>query len=106
MPLQVLRRLPGVSVAWCQQCMRLALGSRTCSCVKLPSDAHLHRMLSTLHTSTFFLQDFLGLTDRVHDVSPFVSAPCGQALLECPGGDSRVSPDAMQLTCVDAGCLG
>lgn len=62
-------------------------------------------MPSLLPTSTF-VQDFLGLTDRVHDVSPFVSAPCGQALLECPGGDSRISPDAMQLTCVDAGCLG
>lgn len=54
--------------------------------------------LSAPETVPYAFVDFLGLTDRVHDVSPFVSAPCGQALLECPGGDSRVSPDAMQLT--------
>ncbi|PRW56963.1 flagellar associated [Chlorella sorokiniana] len=54
--------------------------------------------LSAPETVPYAFVDFLGLTDRVHDVSPFVSAPCGQALLECPGGDSRISPDAMQLT--------
>lgn len=37
----------------------------------------------------------LGVTDRVHDVSPYITAPCGQALLECEG---RTSPDYMALS--------
>ena len=40
------------------------------------------------------LQVNLGLTDRVHDVSPYVTAPCGQALLQC---EERSSPDFMAL---------
>lgn len=54
--------------------------------------------LSAPDTVPYAFIDFLGLTDRVHDVSPFVSAPCGQALLECPGGSARLSPDFMQLS--------
>ncbi|KAI7839391.1 hypothetical protein COHA_006792 [Chlorella ohadii] len=54
--------------------------------------------LSAPETVPYAFVDFLGLTDRVHDVSPYVSAPCGQALLECPGGSSRISPDFMQLS--------
>lgn len=41
-------------------------------------------------------QDLLGLGDRVHDVSPYVTSPCGQALLACPTA-SRASPDFMVL---------
>ena len=67
-----------------------------------PSATSPHHILlpHTNHLPIYCLpQDFLGLTDRVHDVSPYVSAPCGQALLECPGGSSRISPDFMQLRC-------
>jgi len=40
------------------------------------------------------VQEFLGLGDRVHDVSPYVASPCGQALLQCPG---RTAPDFLEL---------
>jgi hypothetical protein len=43
-------------------------------------------------------QDFLGLSDRVHDVSPYVTSSCGQALLACPD-ESRASPDFEVLRC-------
>lgn len=53
-------------------------------------------------------QDMLNLGDRVHDVSQFITSPCGQALLECPNGD-RLSPgsgdDYVQLRCVCGVCV-
>lgn len=50
----------------------------------LPTCAHLCTRLRP--------QDFLGLSDRVHDVSPYVTSACGQALLACPD-EPRASPD-------------
>lgn len=38
------------------------------------------------------------MEDRVHDVSEYVSAPCGQALLECQGA-AAAAPSFDQLRC-------
>ncbi|KAL4424905.1 hypothetical protein ABPG77_002128 [Micractinium sp. CCAP 211/92] len=51
--------------------------------------------ISAPETVPYAFVDFLGLGDRVHDVSPYVTSPCGQALLACPG---RTSPDFSTLS--------
>lgn len=41
------------------------------------------------------------MADRVHDVSEYVTAPCGQALLECQGA-AAASPSFDMLRCAGA----
>ena len=56
--------------------------------------------ISAPATVPYAFVDFLGLGDRVHDVSPYVSSPCGQALLECA---NSTAPDFSLLRCGGAG---
>lgn len=51
--------------------------------------------ISAPETVPYAFVEFLGLGDRVHDVSPYVTSACGQALLTCPG---RTSPDFSTLS--------
>ena len=63
----------------------------------IPSGAKLFQIpltsVSAPETVPYAFLELLGLDDRVSDVSPYVTSPCGQKILEC----GHISPDFLKL---------